>query len=255
MSVVVACSFWIINLASGQNSTPPAGEGDPIAKAKAVLARAIEAHGGMETLARNRMDRVRLKGMMVVQDREVPFEAETVMNLPEGFRNQVTLMAGTQGQTVLVQLMHKGKASLFFNGMAQPMPQSQLDEFRETMLIQQAMRLVSLAGESGFSLEWAGQGLVNDRLVDWLLVRAEGRRPLRMSFDRETGYLVRTSHTVLVGGKPVLQEETYGDFRKLGAYKRPIKMITTRDGKLLVEAQLVDVRYPDRISEAEFLSP
>jgi hypothetical protein len=76
-----------------------------------------------------------------------------------------------------------------------------------------------------------------------------------MGFDLETGYLVRTSHTVMVDGNPRVQEETYGDFRKLGAYKRPVRMVTTRDGKPLVEAELVDVRYPERISEAEFLSP
>lgn len=255
----VAAGFWLALVALEQIPLPPsavpAGEPESRARAVSLLERAIESHGGLETLSRARIDRVRLKGTMRVQERDVPFVAETVMNLPEGFRNHVILMPETPSKLELVHLLHSGKPSLFLNGTAQAIGPAQLDEFRETMLIQQAMRLVSLVREPGFQLEWAGKGMVNERPVEWVQVRAEGRRPLRMGFDLETGYLVRTSHTVMVDGNPRVQEETYGDFRKLGAYKRPVRMVTTRDGKPLVEAELVDVRYPERISEAEFLSP
>lgn len=255
MHWTVAFGIWLAGQATAQELTNPAGEQASAGRARAVVERAIEAHGGMETLSRARIDRVRLRGTMKVGERDVPFVAETVTELPQGFRNHLTLAPDTPSKLVLVQLLHKGKPSLYLNGTQQAISPAQLEEFRETLLIQQAMRLVSLVRENGLTLEWAGKGLVNDRPADWVVVRAEGRRPLRMSFDTETGYLVRTTHTVLVDGKPLLQEETYGDFRKLGLYKRPVKMITTRDGKPLIDAELVDVRYPDKISEAEFLAP
>lgn len=255
MHWTIALGICLAGQAAGQELTAPAGEKPSAGRARTIVERAIEAHGGMETLSRARIDRVSLRGTMRVGERDVPFVAETVTELPQGFRNQVTLAPDTPNKLVLVQLLHKGKPSLYLNGTPQTISAAQLDEFRETLLIQQAMRLVSLVRDPGFALEWAGKGMVNERPVEWVVVRAEGRRPVRMSFDMETGYLVRTSHTVVVEGKPLLQEETYGDFRKLGLYKRPVKMITTRDGKALVDAELVDVRYPDKISEAEFLSP
>lgn len=255
MHWTVALGIWLASQATDQQTVTPAGEQSQAQRARAVVERAIEAHGGMATLSQARIDRVRLRGTMKLGEREIPFAAETVTELPKGFRNQVTLAPDTPGKQVLVQLLHQGKPSLYLNGTPQTISPAQLDEFRETLLIQQAMRLVSLVRDKDFALDWAGKGMLNERPVEAILVRADGRRPLRMSFDLETGYLVRTSHTVLVEGKPLLQEETYGDFRKLGLYKRPVKMVTTRDGKPLIDAELVDVRYPEKISEAEFLAP
>ncbi len=220
-----------------------------------LLGKAIEAHGGEAALSRNRVDRVKLKGILQVQGREMPFEAETLVRLPDGFRNQITLTPPMSTPMILIQLMHEGKASLYVNGAPQASTEAQLQELRETLLINQAMRLVPLVREKNFRLEWLGEGQVNGRPVDGIGVSAPGRRSVRLWFDRQTAYLVRTAHPVLVDGEMVVQEETYGDFRLLGAYRRPVRMVTTRAGKKLMDAELVDVRYPEKISEAEFLAP
>lgn len=272
MKILIACAVvggWLGYL---QPPFPKAGEADTSKKAREVVERAIQAHGGMETLAQSRMDRVQMRGTMVMakaspggsgkpvdpvdqSPQVIPFEAETLTSLPGGFKNRVTLAPGTPGKVTMVQLQLNGKMALYANGIAQTIAPAQVEEFRETLFIQQAMRLVSLVKDPAFALEWEGEGALNERPVDLVLVRCEGRRPLRMTFDQGTGFLVRTSHIVMVNGSPVIQEETYGDFRKLGAYIRPVKMVTTRGGRPLIDAEIVDVRYPQKISEAEFLTP
>ena len=53
---------------------------------RAVIERAIQAHGGMERLSRVRADKVTLKGTLVVSGRSVPFVAETTVQLPAQFK-------------------------------------------------------------------------------------------------------------------------------------------------------------------------
>lgn len=270
MKMLIAWALLGSWLEMSQPPFPKAGENESPKKAREVVEKAIQAHGGLETLMQARLDRVQMRGTMMMAKpssaggakpegeaslQAIPFEAETVTNLPDGFKNRVILSPGSPGQMTMVQLQLKGKMALYANGIAQSISPAQIEEFRETLFIQQAMRLVSLVKDPSFVLEWEGSGSLNERPVDWVLVKCDRRRPLRMTFDQGTGYLVRTSHLVLVGGTPVIQEETYGDFRKLGAYTRPVKMVTTRGGRPLIDAEIVDVRYPQKISEAEFLTP
>ena len=56
-------------------------------------------------------------------------------------------------------------------------------------------------------------------------------------------------------GKEVRQEVYYGDFRDLGGYKRPVKVLALRDGKKVMDAELTDVKYFDKFDEAEFTKP
>ena len=97
--------------------------------------------------------------------------------------------------------------------------------------------------------------MVNGRQARIIRVAPKGKREIKLWFDDETGLLVKTDHPVGLETKPMLQEEYYGDFREMGAFRRPAKMVTHRAGKKIMEAELVEVRYLDSIPESEFLAP
>src|SRR5262245_24440883 len=73
--------------------------------AKAIVERAIKAHGGEERLSRHRADKVRLKGTLVLGAREVPFTGETTVQLPAQFKNVMQLTLNDK-PTMLVQILN-----------------------------------------------------------------------------------------------------------------------------------------------------
>ncbi len=219
-----------------------------------IVNKAIVAHGGMEALSKARADKVRLKGSMMLLEKPVPFVAETSVVLPDRLRTVVRMNPGPQ-EIVMTQLVSGDKLGMFINGQPQAVTEGLAATLRETLLMNQAMRLVSLLKDKTLEPMIAGTGMVNGRQARIIRVAPKGKREIKLWFDDETGLLVKTDHPVGLETKPMLQEEYYGDFREMGAFRRPAKMVTHRAGKKIMEAELVEVRYLDSIPESEFLAP
>lgn len=224
------------------------------AAALEIINKAVAAHGGLEALTKTRADKVKLKGTIHMQGKPLPFLAETTVMLPGRLRNQVRINPGAQ-EVVLTQLLHGEKMGMFINGMPQKLTENLATELRETLVMNQVMRLVPLIRDPDLRPTFSGAGVVNGRPARIVRVAPPGRREIKLWFDQETGFLVKTEHPVGLADKPVWQEEYYGDFREMGMFKRPAKMTTVRAGQKIMEAELVEVRYLEVIPENEFLAP
>jgi hypothetical protein len=222
---------------------------------RAIVERAIQAHGGRERLAQNRADKVKLKGTLQVGAKGIPFMAETTVQLPSQLKSVMELNDGNQKYT-LVQILNGDQAYITVNGQPQPIEPAALAELRETLQLDRAVRLAPLLTDRTFDLAPLGESKVGDRPVVGIKVTAKGRQALHLYFEKATNLLIKSEHMLTDGrGKEVRQEQFYSDFRDLGGYKRPIKMTAFRDGKKVVEVELVDVKYLDKIDPAEFAKP
>lgn len=227
---------------------------------RAILERAIKAHGGEERLSRVRADKVRLQGKLVMPGKDgpvaVPFTAETTVQLPSQFKNVVELNVSADRKFTLVQILNGDKGYVTLDGQPQKLEPAALAEMRETMYVDRAVRLVPLLTDNGHELGALGEVKVNERPALGIKVSAKGRKDLRLFFDKETALLVKTEHILEDGmGKEVRQEGYYSDFKDLGGYRRPTKVAAFRDGKKVMEAELLDVKYFDKIDDAEFSKP
>jgi hypothetical protein len=226
---------------------------------RAIIEKAIEAHGGKERLVRIRADRVKLKGVLFDNKRGTPFVAETIVQLPAQFKNVVEMT--TDRKYTVVQILNGDKAYVTINGQPQPVEEAALTDMRETLQLDRAVRLVPLLTDKTFDLASVEEIKVNDRPAVGVKVTVKGHKELKLYFDKETGLLAKTEHVVLVKDnkegkyKEVRQEEYYSDFKDLGGFKRPVKMLVLREGVKLVEAELIDVKYPDKIDDSEFAKP
>jgi hypothetical protein len=219
-----------------------------------VLERAVKAHGGEERLAKIRADKVKLKGVFYVAAKEIPFTAETTVQLPGQFRNVIQL-TGDRKVTIL-QILNGDKTYVAFDGQPQKVEAAAAAEIREMMQLDQAVRLVPLLADKSFTLEGLGESKVGDQAVWGVKASAKGRRDVLLFFDKETYLLVKTEHQLNDGGdKEVKQEEFYSDFKDVDGYKRPMKISVRRNGNKLMEAELTDVHYLDKVDDAEFAKP
>jgi len=223
--------------------------------ARAIVERAAQAHGGVERLNRIRADRIQVKGNIIIEDKETPFTGETTVQFPAQFKNVLTLTT-PKGRTTVVQILNGDKVLVSLDGQPQKVEPAAITDLRETFALNRAIRLAPLLMERNYELTALGEVKVGERPALGVKVSAKGRRELKLYFDKETNLLVKTEH-LLDGpdGKESKQDVFYGDFRDLGGYKRPLKLSAYRDGKKVMDAEITDVKYFDRIDDSEFDKP
>jgi hypothetical protein len=220
-----------------------------------IVARAIQAHGGMERLTRAQADRAKIKGTIFLNGKEVPFTSEILVQLPNKMKN--VLQMQLEGKThTLVQVFSGEQAHVTLDGQPQKPEASAVNEMRDKMALVRVVRLVPLLSDRSFELSLLPEIKVNDRPALGVKAEVKGRKPINLYFDKETGFLVKTEHELDDGmGKTVNEEVLYSDFRDLAGFKRPIKMVVQRKGAKVMEAEMTEVKYYDRIADAEFAKP
>jgi hypothetical protein len=223
--------------------------------ARAIIERAIKAHGGQDRLEKLKADRVTLKGTMLVNEKKGEFTAETTVNLPSQFRNVVDLTFDTSTRKV-VQILNGDKAIVTVDGNpVKEIPPSSLAEMRDTLQLERAFRLTALLSDKAIQLEALGESKVNDVAVVGVKVSSKKHADLKMYFEKGSGLLVKTEHEVSDGKHTVKQEEFWSDFKDIEGYKRPTKLVVFRGGKKLMDATLVEVKYLDKVDETLFTKP
>jgi hypothetical protein len=235
-------------LALGAAPAPPDDE------AQGIIERAVKAHGGVDRLSRVHADRVTNRGVLFVQSRETPFTSETTVQLPNQLRNVIHLEGDRK--TVFVQILNGDKVYLTIDGQPQKVDDTLSEELRETLQLNQMVRLVPLLTDRTYMLEALGEVKIDDTPALGVKASAKGRRDVRLFFNKETGLLMKTEHTVDDGaGKEAVQEEIYGDFEEVQGVRRPMKIAAFRNGKKIMEADVVEVKYLDKVDDAEFAKP
>jgi hypothetical protein len=229
---------------------------------RTTIERAIKAHGGAERLSQVRADKVKVKGTLIAAGKAAPFTAETAVQLPAQYKSVIEVIVEGR-KRVLSHLVNGDKVVVTIDGRPEKVDPAALAEVRETMLLDQAVRLVPLLTDRNFNLAPLGEDKVNGRTVVGVKVTSRGRKELRMYFDKETGLLIKTEHSLDAPGasppgtprKELRQEEFYSDFKDIEGFRRPTKMVVLRDGRKLMEAELVEVKYFSKIDDAEFEKP
>jgi hypothetical protein len=232
-----------------------AGEARAQDAARELIERAVKAHGGAEALARNRAEKIKFKGNVVLRGHNVPFVAETTVQLPSQYKYMIEMNDGTEKTTIL-HIINGDKVYVTINGQSQKLDPAAQSEIRNGMELQRAQRLLPLLEDKSYQLAVLDELKVNDRPAVGVRVTGRGRREMRFYFDKEFGLLVRGEILLDDGkGKQVRQHYFFGNFKDIGGYKRYTKVKADRDGKTIMEAELLDAKTFDKIDETEFAKP
>ena len=242
-------AVWVVALWCGAASAAPADD-----EARAIIERAIKAHGGFDRLSRVRADQVKCKGALFVNDKDTPFLSETTVQPPNQFRNVFELQGARKA--VFVETLNGDKVSFSIDGQPQKVEDGLATEVRETMQLNRIIRLVPLLTDKAYTLQPLGEVKIDDQPALGVKATAKGRREARLFFHKTSGLLIKTEHIMEDdAGKKVMQEELYSDFKDDQGYKRPMKITAYRNGKKIMEANILDVKYLDKVDEEEFTKP
>jgi hypothetical protein len=225
--------------------------------ARALIERAIKAHGGAEALSRINADKVKFKGTLVLQGGHTsPFLAETTVQLPSKKKDIIEINTGVHKYTI-VHIVNGKNAYITLDGRLLKDDPTQLAEIRSGMELERAKRLLPLLEDKSYQLAVAEDVEVNDRPAAGVRITGRGRKEMRLYFDKEYGLLVRAENRLDAGkGKPEIRQHFFfGDFKEIGGYKRPTKVRAYRDNKQIMEAELLDAKLLEKVDETEFAKP
>ncbi len=220
-----------------------------------MIQRAIIAHGGKQRLSSVRAEKVKFKGTLHLGSSSVPFTDESIIQAPEQFKSIVRITEGGRVRTI-VHILDGPTATITVDGQPQIVSGSLIAQMRQTLQLDQAMKLVPLLIDPAFHIEHTGEYQYNGRVVIGVRVTGRGQRDLRLYFDRETALLVKSEHLLDgPGGKDVRQEAFYSEYRDVGGYLRHGRVTVFRDGKKVMESELVEAQHFDHIDPREFQGP
>lgn len=225
---------------------------------KAILTKAIAAHGGAENLVKQNISRVRSSGTVSVQGMELPFTAETLEQLPDKIKTTLTVTVQGQ-QLVQVQVLNGDKAWLQVFGQTTEVPGNFLKEMKETVHASQCQTLVPLLREADYKLVPLPEMKVKNRAAVGFKVSAAGRRDVSLYFDKETGLLVKVERKAMnpqqAEGKEIFRETFLSDYKDVDGVKTATKAILLNDGQPYVNSIITETHFPNKLDPKVFDRP
>jgi hypothetical protein len=224
-------------------------------EAKAIIERAITAHGGAEKLDKFLAGRVQAKGSIAAQGGQVPFVSVVVYQLPDKVKNTVefTLQGGSRPVT---QIMNGDKVGVVINGLAQQVLPAQADEMKQAAHARNLRRLTPLLKGDKYKLAAAGEKQIAGKTAVGVKVTAEGAREVRLYFDKTTDLLLAQERPSFdAAGKPVEQQEIFSDYREAEGMKYPATTVVMQNGQRYIVSEVVTFKPLQKVESREFTIP
>ena len=230
--------------------------GDEETEVRAVLDRAIAAHGGAEKLARYTAATMKIRGRIHNARGETCDFTGVTAAVPRKLRVEVNLtVQGRDYKTV--QVLNGNQGWMAHNDQVRPLTKEQLDEEQEHLYAAIVSHLVALR-DKRYKLASLGDGNIHGRDAVGLRVRRKDRRDVNLYFDKATGLLLRTECLVKdldSGGREFIVETLYDDYRPVDGVQVAHRFTIRRDGRLYVQSEAVEVKVAEKLDDRQFARP
>lgn len=225
----------------------PATADDP----KAVVEKAIKAHGGADLLKKYPAHKATFKGTVSSMGMEIEMKGVVSGVLPDKFKVVGTLSVG--GQDIpLEQVVNGKKFRMSIGGNELPVPDEQVEDGLNSVYEASLASLLPLQ-TAGYTLKPAAEATVDGKKAVGVLVSHKDRPDVTLHFDAESGRLVKTSRKGKAeDGSEADRETVYGDYKAVQGLQVPHKEVVTVGGKKTTE--LVTEKYEplEKIDTSEF---
>jgi hypothetical protein len=223
-------------------------------EARSLLARALKAHGGEETLARFKGLRLRLK-ISYEGVRQFSYQHDWLFSAPDQFRDTGDGYYLGRKLTTVYATDGKNTWSLI-EGRTEDMDQTFSGPFKDNVHLLHVLRLTPLQSKD-FELTSLGETKVEGKTAAGLRVRSTGQKDIALFFDRESGLLVKSERKVYntETEREGQEERYYKDYPKkeaLQALPFPRKIVVKIDDKTVEYDDILKVTFLEKVDETVF---
>lgn len=223
----------------------PAATGETEAKAKALLTKARQAHGGA-ALDNVTAYATKAEMVMVTPQGEFPLKGEGLVSLSGKSRMQMVTPGGE-----MVQVFDGTSIFMKTPNGVQQMPAQFVNEARNTNM-RETILLLRNWDKPGYTVQALGGSKVEGKDVEGVLISNESAKfQVKVYVDPQTGALAGKSY-VGQGGETM---ETFFDLRDVEGVKLPFRTVRTAGGKKASETRIQEFKINPGVPDSAFNKP
>jgi outer membrane lipoprotein-sorting protein len=226
---------------------------DDAAKLRAVIDKAIKAHGGADNLKKFPASVIKSKGTYYGMGEGIEYTQEISIQHPGQMRVEVDA-----NNFKFVQVFDKNKGwRKIGDGDAEKMSKEEVAEAQEQMYAGGLTHLVVLQDKS-YKLAPLGEIKVGDRAAIGVRVEHEGHRPVSMYFDKDKGLLLKVETNgkdTQNDNKEFTAEELFSEYKKVDGLMVAHKVTINRDGKKYLEYEITEYKPSEKLDDSVFAKP
>jgi hypothetical protein len=219
---------------------------------KAILAKAIKAHGGEEAKTKYKAGQTKAKGKIELLG-GLEFTQESSFMLPNKFKETVDMEV--MGQKLHVVTVYDGtKIQIEANGKAIDVEDKIKDMVKNTLYVMKVSQLVALTKGKDFELSALGEVKVEGKPAVGLLVKSKGQKDVSLYFNKETGLLAKVEHRTVdpMSGNEITEERIVTEYGKTDGVPTAKKMIINHDGNKFMELEVLETKQLEKLDDSEF---
>ena len=227
---------------------PEASEAD-MAKAKEILAAAVEAHGGLEKLQAVKNIVMEARASVNTPAGPMQVEGKSYYVYPDKFRQDMKM---PQGEMAYV---FDGTAGFAITPMgAQPIPPQMANSFKDAVFRENVWLLANLS-QNEVPIQYAGTEEAEGKQAHVLAVQQPSGEMLKVFISDETYYIVKISYREMSQGMAVNRETLMDDYRDVDGIKVPYHVVQNVDGQPFSESRVTGITLNAELDETLFQEP
>lgn len=219
---------------------------------RAILDKAIEAHGGAANLKRFQALKVTGKGKLHSGDRVIPYDGEFACQWPD--RTWFSIKFETQQRKYhLVGAINGVRGWSTANGIKERDIDAEIAEEREMLHADWIGSLRAML-DHPIPIAYAGEARIEGQAAVGITVSDEGHRPVKLFFDKKSGLLLKSEAQAKdpESHQEYAYEEIYSDYRTVQGLKFAMRTKVLKKGKLYSERERMQVTPLEKLDERLF---
>lgn len=227
---------------------PEANEAD-VAKAKEIVAAAVEAHGGLEKLKAVKNVASDIQTTINSPMGAMDLKVELHQLYPDKLRQNIVTPQGE------VSIVFDGKAAYAVSPLgAQPLPPEITTSLKNSAFRDLIPFLINLS-ENDVPVQYAGTEEVEGKPASVLLVKQPSGDTLKVFISEETHYVVKFAFRETEQGVAVDKETIFSDFREVDGVKIAHHTVQYANGELNAESRVNSIKLNPELDESLFEVP
>jgi hypothetical protein len=226
---------------------------------KAIITKAIKAHGGEDALTKYQAGQTKAKGKLVLpQIGDTDFTQESAFMLPDKFKEMLDFEV--MGKKInVVTIVNGDKITIETTVDGKKVPVEITDRVKEAVKEQahmmKAARLVALLKDKDFQLEQLGEVKVEGKPAVGVRVSSKGHKDLSLYFNKDTGLVAKAERraTDPMAGKEFTEERIILEYEKnKDGIPLPKKVVVKHDGEKHIEVEVLESKWLEKLDDSEF---
>jgi zinc protease len=231
-----------------QSAAPAAATPSDQEQIAAIVKKAIDAHGGHQAVTSVKRLVAESTTTLMTPDGKVTATTRTSIEYPDRVRVEAQLP-----DAEIVQVFADGRGWLKDPAGVHDVPPDMLRDFHAGVL-RDPLALLRAAAEGTLTIRLQPEEGADGRVLKVLAVSGDKLLPVKLFFDAQKGTLVKIGYDSR-GQGPLYTEERFDDYRVVDGVNLPFKGSVTRNGLVVVERVLTDVKINPALSPETFAKP